>query len=217
MDLQKLFETQRVLDEHIYEKHPELRGQNNLDWKILALQVELGECANEWRGFKKWSQDQKPRKKIEHLCVYCDGKGIIDHFDTFDTEHSAEKCDECEGTGKIGESNPLLEEYVDVLHFILSIGLEMEIDCRYNSLIREENIVEEGEPTLHLFAEVFAFASDLFWSCYQEDYEQQEGNYKALFTNFVQLGKSINFSWDEIEQAYFAKNQINHERQESGY
>ncbi|GGA31310.1 hypothetical protein GCM10011384_20990 [Psychrobacillus lasiicapitis] len=30
---------------------PELRGQNNPDWKILVLQVELGECANEWRGF----------------------------------------------------------------------------------------------------------------------------------------------------------------------
>lgn len=196
MNLQKLFETQRVLDEHIYEKHPELRGQNNLDWKILALQVELGECANEWRGFKKWSNDQEPRGQGTYLEYGC----------------------KCEGKGnRWVEKNPLLEEYVDCLHFILSIGLEMELDCRYNSLIREENIVEEGEPTLYLFAEVFAFTSDLFWSCHQEDYEQQEGNYKALFTNFVQLGKSINFSWDEIEQAYFAKNKINHERQKSGY
>lgn len=49
MNLQKLFETQTQLDEHIYTKHPELHGQDNLDWKILALQVELGELANEWK------------------------------------------------------------------------------------------------------------------------------------------------------------------------
>ncbi|MER2119234.1 MAG: dUTP diphosphatase [Solibacillus sp.] len=216
MNLQKLFETQRVLDEHIYEKHPELRGQNNLDWKILALQVELGECANEWRGFKKWSNDQEPRTYVpnpDDLCKACNGQGYTDkHLDIKQWKF----CKECDGCGAHFH-NPLLEEYVDCLHFILSIGLEMKLDSRHISLIREENIVEEGEPTLYLFAEVFAFISDLFWSCHQEDDEQQEGNYKALFTNFVQLGKSINFSWDEIEQAYFDKNQINHERQESGY
>ena len=209
MNLQKLFKTQAQLDEHIYTKHPELRGQDNLDWKILALQVELGECANEWRGFKKWSTDQEPRTK---LFTWIDGLGkrvesttdprlLVENgqFNVFRIE------------------NPLLEEYVDCLHFILSIGLEMELDCRYNSLIREENIVEDGEPTLHLFAEVFAFASDLFWCCYQEGDEQQEGNYKALFTNFVQLGKSLSFTWEQIEAAYYAKNKINHARQEANY
>ena len=40
MNLSKLFEMQRELDERIMDEHPELKGQNNLDWKILALQVE---------------------------------------------------------------------------------------------------------------------------------------------------------------------------------
>lgn len=40
MNLSKLFEEQQKLDEHIMDEHPELKGQNNLDWKILALQVE---------------------------------------------------------------------------------------------------------------------------------------------------------------------------------
>ncbi|MFP7201936.1 dUTP diphosphatase, partial [Lysinibacillus halotolerans] len=65
MNLKKLFEAQRVLDEHIMNEHPELHeSESNLDWKLLALQVELGECANEWRGFKKWSNDQKPRTEV---------------------------------------------------------------------------------------------------------------------------------------------------------
>ena len=213
MDLSKLFETQAALDARIYESHPELKGQDNLDWKVLALQVELGECANEWRGFKRWSHDQEPRTCVSiGDCRNCGGTG-----NAFGVpEEAGIGCWECGGIGEITK-NPLLEEYVDCLHFILSIGLELELDCRYNSLIREENIVEEGEPTLYLFAEVLSFASELFWGCYHDGYEEQEGNYKALFTNFIQLGKSLGFTWGQIEQAYYAKNQVNHQRQESGY
>ena len=207
MNLSGLFETQAALDARIFESHPELKGQDNLDWKVLALQVELGECANEWRGFKKWSHDQEPR--VRKACTFCNGSGLINFIDY------SKACRRCNGIGTVG--NPLLEEYVDCLHFILSIGLEMELDCRYNSLIREENIVEEGEPTLYLFAEVLSFASDLFWGGYHENYEEQEGNYKALFTNFIQLGKSLGFTWEQIEAAYYAKNEVNHQRQESGY
>lgn len=191
MNLTKLFETQAKLDEHIMQQHPELRGQNNLDWKLLALQVELGECANEWRGFKKWSKDQEPRTVERLTSYYAAQQGLT--------------------------RNPLLEEYVDCLHFILSIGIETELDCRHNSLIREENIVEDGEPTLYLFAEVLGFASELFWNCYHDEYEQREGIYKALFTNFVQLGKSLGLTWEQIEKAYFEKNAVNHARQDSGY
>jgi dimeric dUTPase (all-alpha-NTP-PPase superfamily) len=63
LNLAKLFELQRQLDEHIMDEHPELRGQDNLPWKLLALQVELGELANEWRGFKHWSRDKNPRRE----------------------------------------------------------------------------------------------------------------------------------------------------------
>lgn len=209
MNLQKLFEMQQALDNNIMDKHPELKGQDNLDWKLLALQVELGECANEWRGFKKWSNNQEPR--TTERCVRCAGEGKKYDF-SFNNKIT---CDWCGGTGSV--KNPLLEEYVDCLHFILSIGIEIGLDDRYNSLIHEENIIEEGESTLYLFAEIYKFVSNLFWCYYHGDYEQQEGNYKAIFTNFVQLGKSLGFTWDEIKQAYFDKNEENHARQEHGY
>lgn len=79
MNLQKLFEMQAELDERIIQQHPELRGQNNLDWKLLALQVELGECANEWRGFKKWSNNQQPFTTVS--CSACRGAG--GHYNTY--------------------------------------------------------------------------------------------------------------------------------------
>ncbi|MBM7607553.1 dimeric dUTPase (all-alpha-NTP-PPase superfamily) [Lysinibacillus composti] len=80
MNLTKLFEIQAGLDYHITKEHPEQNDENRLSKKVLALQVELGECANEWRGFKFWSNDQVARENL------------------------------------------LLEEYVDCLHFLLSIG-----------------------------------------------------------------------------------------------
>lgn len=58
MNLIKLFEMQKVLDDRIV-REKRLEGRDTLPEKILALQVELGECANEWRGFKFWSEDRE--------------------------------------------------------------------------------------------------------------------------------------------------------------
>ena len=53
--LVKLFEMQNVLRDHIgYE------GEDKKDKMLLALLVEIGECANEWKGFKYWSKRNKP-------------------------------------------------------------------------------------------------------------------------------------------------------------
>src|SRR5690606_25251306 len=92
--------------------------------KILALQVELGELANEWRGFKFWSKDQEPRTKVKKVCETCGGERYILISESF----GFDKCSDCDGKGDFGETNPLLEEYVDCLHFILSIGLELGMD-----------------------------------------------------------------------------------------
>lgn len=213
MNLQKLFETQQVLDEHIYEKHPDLRGQNNLDWKILALQVELGECANEWRGFKKWSNDQEPRTYVpnpDDLCKACMGQGYTNkHLDIKQWKF----CKECDGCGAHFH-NPLLEEYVDCLHFILSIGLELGIEFYEEievSSYPEESVTDD-------FMEVISFVSELYWLHHNGASDKEiEAAYETVFVHFLALGQSLGFTWEQVEQGYFAKNQINHQRQESGY
>ncbi len=60
MNLTKLFELQSKLDEHII-KEKGLEGADLLSKKIRALQVELGQLAQNWRGFKFWSEKQEPR------------------------------------------------------------------------------------------------------------------------------------------------------------
>ncbi|UYL94158.1 dUTP diphosphatase [Geobacillus phage vB_GthS_PK5.2] len=72
MNLQKLFEMQRQLDEHIEKKHPRKPGEDRLAKKILAFMVELGELANELpEVFKFWSYKKNNREKA--LEEFCDG------------------------------------------------------------------------------------------------------------------------------------------------
>lgn len=204
MNLNELFELQAKLDDRIV-KEKGLYGEDLLPKKILALQVELGELANEWRGFKFWSNNREPRLKgyKEIKCKWCNGSG----------DDGSGVCPDCKCEGYVyKEYNPLLEEYVDCLHFILSIGLELETT----------NIVIDSDYTGADTTETFIFA---FETVIELAHSIRDGNksyiyqvYEELFNLFVGLGeKYLGFDWNQIEQAYLNKNNINHQRQESGY
>ncbi|WP_236620395.1 dUTP diphosphatase, partial [Geobacillus thermodenitrificans] len=122
-----MFEMQRQLDAHIEKEHPRQEDEDRLSKKILALQVELGELANEARFFKYWSNDQKPRTRIEVVTGQKMVDGVIEPI--------------------VEYKNPLLEEYVDGLHFLLSIGLEIaepqKIDIARWNAAEADNITEQ--------------------------------------------------------------------------
>lgn len=54
-------ETQKEVRKAIFDRFPELKKRRNLNWLTLSLHTEIGEMANEWRGFKMWSNDRSPR------------------------------------------------------------------------------------------------------------------------------------------------------------
>ena len=205
MNLEKLFQMQKELDARILAEHPIQEGENRLAKKILALLVELGELANEWRGFKYWSNDQKPKTEELGECPLC--KGIGDLGTVW-----AENCIECGGSGKVVVKNPLLEEYVDCLHFILSIGLEITepdtLDLKRWNLTKADNITEQ-------FLRLMSDVAELYNGLCNDGFSKFD--YEFLLLRFIHLGEMLGFSWQEIEQAYLEKNKINHERQESGY
>jgi dimeric dUTPase (all-alpha-NTP-PPase superfamily) len=201
MDLAKLFEMQRQLDTHIEKEHPRQEGEDRLVKKILALQVELGELCNCWRGFKFWSNNQKPRTLVHSICPSCGGTGTPKGIPW----ESGIDCDKCEGTGEI-ETNPLLEEYVDCLHFILSIGLEtgkykeVEFKALY---VDEQDIVMQFNVLFDKVGDFYAYRT--------------KGNYQIVLSLFLALGEMLGFTWEQIEEAYMKKNVENHRRQEVGY
>ncbi|MFD1350165.1 dUTP diphosphatase [Oceanobacillus caeni] len=165
MNLQNLFEIQAGLDFHI-KKEKGLEGQNLLDLKILALQVELGELANELpEVFKFWSNKKNDYEKA-------------------------------------------LKEYVDGLHFILSIGLELGADKFLNSSV-DWSYMDEKD-VVKLFSNLFVINWDILND--NDYFEYFEG-----FEYFMTLGRELGFTLKQVEQAYLEKNKINHQRQISGY
>lgn len=193
MNLSKLFETQKELDERIV-KEKGLHGQDLLDEKILALQVELGELANEWRGFKFWSEDQEPKKEDDNWYVAEDS--IRKYEDTHHRYYTAE-------VYKKRGRNPLLEEYVDCLHFILSIGNDCQFDGDFYYTSHKDSVLEQFNYLFNKIGDFYLYRTT--------------GNYTSVFNYFLALGDFLGFTWEQIEQAYYEKNKINHERQESGY
>lgn len=176
MNLAKLFKTQKGLREHINYNGPDRKEK-----LILALLVEVGECTNEWRGFKFWSTDQEPRTK--EIIKGADGGANV----------------------VLSNKNPLLEEYVDGLHFILELGLEIDVDH------------EEWRFTPFLTQTVTEKFTETFESIIDFKQNSVEDEWIDLFEHYLGLGEMLGFTWNEIETAYFEKNKVNHQRQLDGY
>jgi dimeric dUTPase (all-alpha-NTP-PPase superfamily) len=204
MNLQKLFELQRQLDEHIEKEHPRQEGEDRLAKKILALQVELGELANCWRGFKYWSYNQKPKTEELGECPLCNGTGDLGAV-------WAENCIECGGTGKVVVKNPLLEEYVDCLHFILSIGLEIGFVRKPMNYLCGHNLIKEFNTMFYLVSKFYEFYFRYGKGCGLYDM------YEEVLGYFLGFGMALGFTLEQIEEAYCQKNAENHTRQENGY
>ncbi|MCM3598989.1 dUTP diphosphatase [Metabacillus idriensis] len=186
MNLKKLFDMQRVLRDRIgYKNH------DRFEKLTLALIVEIGECANEWRGFKFWSKDQEPNTFAIKTTAF--GKKLVN----------------------IEEDqlfNPLLEEYVDGLHFILELGIELEEvlneyveDC-FGGIENQTYLQKKKTIT-----EQFILVSNLAGQMVEDDY------YCELFAAYLNLGEMLGFTDEQIEQAYYTKNEVNHQRQKQGY
>ncbi|MEN1968266.1 dUTP diphosphatase [Lentibacillus sp. N15] len=98
----------------------------------------------------------------------------------------------------------ILAEYVDGLHFIMSLGL----DCGYGY---ESQTIKNGENTV---TEQF---NHVFSSCILFNQDPSVANYEQLFVAYLVLGKQLGFDEEAVYQAYRKKNEINYERQDQGY
>ncbi|MDO3680684.1 dUTP diphosphatase [Paenibacillus ehimensis] len=192
MNLEKMYEMQKELDARII-KEKGLEGVDLLPNTVLALQVEIAELANEWRGFKHWSNDQEPRFNV---------------LEIGGTDCSEEKL-----------VNRVLEEYVDCLHFFLSIA--RQLDLPEEDLYVWEETAEDD--TVILFSELLhnvglILADRLFVNPITDVPSFRRDHFKAALFIFYALGEQrLGFTFEQIAEAYVAKNAINHKRQSTGY
>lgn len=103
------------------------------------------------------------------------------------------------------ERNVILEEYVDSIHFLLSLGIEKNL----NMLEEWPDRVGENDLT-ELFIGTQREILDFL-----EDYSMS--NYQDLWSWYGGIAEELGFSYEDIFDAYLAKNQTNYERQNEGY
>lgn len=102
------------------------------------------------------------------------------------------------------EDSVVLEEYVDGIHFILSLGIKQNLGFDSSGIMT----VEKSET------EQF---NDVFEACVTFKNNPGSEQYHQLFTKFLQLGDKLGFSEQAIQEAYYKKNEINYKRQNEGY
>ncbi|MCA0969862.1 dUTP diphosphatase [Halobacillus litoralis] len=101
------------------------------------------------------------------------------------------------------ERDVILEEYVDGLHFLLSLGLDLGFEYQPKPV---SAFHDQTEAFLEMYAKVEAF-------------RLQKGNesYQDMFAAFLRVGETLGMTEPEIMDAYYVKNEKNYKRQEEGY
>lgn len=99
----------------------------------------------------------------------------------------------------------ILEEYVDGVHFILSLGIiKGYIKGEYHIIDETENDITNQFLAVYNTIMVFSKEASL-------------ENYKELVSAYLYLGNLLGFSEEEIFNAYVSKNEVNYLRQKQGY
>lgn len=99
----------------------------------------------------------------------------------------------------------ILEEYVDSIHFLLSLGIEKKLDSL--SIWPEGEV--EGDLT-QLFLKTSAMIQRFLGDLSME-------TYKEVWIHYGAIAKKLGFTHEDIMDAYIAKNEENYERQKKGY
>lgn len=100
----------------------------------------------------------------------------------------------------------VLEEFVDGVHFILSIGNELG----YSSHDIPIASSEANEDLVQSFLKVYQLIDKLRQSRTRENFEE-------LMRQYFILGQSLGFNIDDVQAAYKEKNEVNYKRQQEGY
>ncbi|NYE07746.1 dimeric dUTPase (all-alpha-NTP-PPase superfamily) [Bacillus niacini] len=104
------------------------------------------------------------------------------------------------------EKSVVLEEYVDGIHFILSLGIE----CGFQNLDYTLDIEPSAASTTEQFLLIYQVVNKFRDT-------KSESDFKTLLQSYLQLGTLLGISYEEMEKAYFTKNEVNYQRQQNNY
>jgi dimeric dUTPase (all-alpha-NTP-PPase superfamily) len=112
-------------------------------------------------------------------------------------------------SNKTADREKTLEELVDFLHFLLSIGNHLGLRHRFSRDLPIK--LEWGKKDIQLeYMRMCGQLAQLNQSAYDTTYE-------LLTWRFLRLMMMLEFTWDDVLEAYFIKHKTNHLRLSSGY
>ena len=100
----------------------------------------------------------------------------------------------------------ILEEYVDSIHFLLSLGIEKNFDGLEEWPAEESTDQNLTQLFIQTGRSIYTFLDSLTFE-----------DYKNIWVNYGALANTLGFTEDQIIQAYIDKNEENYARQRSGY
>lgn len=149
MNLEKFFNLQQNLDNQIMKVNVS-SSQSLITKELLALQVNIGQLANETNCYKYWNS-----------CNYFDKKAVLKH-------------------------------YVCCMHFIISLGVTKNYkDVGTIPSMLSYDITEQ-------FINLFIDINDFIVSSSRD-------HYATLLEDFLNLGKLLNLTENEIENGFYNK------------
>ena len=98
----------------------------------------------------------------------------------------------------------VLEEYVDCLHFYLTLFIFKNVKEEINEPSKIED--DFDKMTLDLYQSITKMHKNLNQKTLHESFEI-----------FLAIGKNLDFSWNEVEKHYLLKNKVNFERLKNNY
>lgn len=105
------------------------------------------------------------------------------------------------------ERQVILEEFVDGVHFMLSLGLDCNFETEVTAITVEETNNENiTDQFLKVFSAIEQFKTN-----------HTIAKYNNMLTKFFTLGNMLGFSSEDVYDAYIKKNEVNFQRQEKGY
>lgn len=111
-------------------------------------------------------------------------------------------------SNKKNDYDKALVELVDCFHFILSIGIGF-------GTVSGRRVEEINYRAIN--AHIHLKTEDVFTEFIASSARLSSTTYIMFMNDFLALIDTLGFSWNEFEEAYYAKNLINHERQNTSY
>ena len=103
------------------------------------------------------------------------------------------------------ERDVILEEYVDSIHFILSLGL-----LKGFTTIEKWPVIEEKRD----LTETFLMTQETILTFI---HNPTEDGYRAIWQCYGVIAYNLGFSFNDVVHAYIEKNEENYKRQRTGY